>query len=210
MLDLLMSLVRRISNRLAARAHTGTLVGGECRLPCAFICAVTTVARATIAKPKTGGTRMHPWWTKEYKALRTHTSCLYDIFIKDKTQDSFQVFKKARNDKNKTKRRHKKQSYQADADKLQAIWQEAPGSKLAWDAAKRLRKQRAAAQVRPDQDILKVHVPDGTTISAATDVRDIFKTHHAKLATAEKLMQWTASTWTTTSTSCIVSMSGVL
>ena len=87
----------------------------------AIICAVTTAARATIAKPKTGGTRMQPWWTKEYKALRAHTSCLYDIFTKDKTPDNFQAFKKARNDKNKTKRRLKKQSYQADADKLQAI-----------------------------------------------------------------------------------------
>ena len=78
------------------------------------------------------------------------------------------------------------QSYQADADKLQAIWQEAPGSKLAWDAAKRFRNQRAAAQMRPDQDILEVHMPDGTAISAATEVRDVFKTHHAKLATAKE------------------------
>ena len=118
---------------------------------------MTTAAQATIAKPKTGGTRMQPWWTKEYKALRTHTSCLYDIFIKDKTPNNFEAFKKARNDKNKIKRRLKKQSYQADADKLQAIWQEAPGAKLAWDAAKRFRNQRAAAQLRPDQDILGTH-----------------------------------------------------
>ena len=33
MLGLLMSLMRRSSNCLAARSHTGTLVGGECRPP---------------------------------------------------------------------------------------------------------------------------------------------------------------------------------
>jgi exonuclease III len=104
-----------------------------------FCESITISAMNTIGKKCTGGKPRVAWWTASYTTQVKKCNELYEKVVRSKTRHDWHAFAEARKQKNKLKRELQKQFKAELALRASNVWDEDPGSKEAWQAAKHLR-----------------------------------------------------------------------
>ena len=143
---------------------------------------IVRVASSTIGKKLSKGRRTAPWWTAEYNDIRVKSQQSYEVAMRTKAPQDWEIFVSLRKDKNLLKRRLKAMQAVEDQQNTVRMWEDNYGSKQAWQSAKQLRNSRAGYSRKTSTACQGIHDPQGNFVNTPQQIARVFKTHYAKLA----------------------------
>lgn len=143
--------------------------------------AITSSANSTIGRRVARQGQYNVWWTSEYAAIRRHCQRLYEAACAARTEQTWQLFRDARRQKNRLRRKLKKESDLKAANAVTQAWVQEPGSQNAWRLAKRLRSI-CTLDAKPSSERLPfVQTQGGGQSNALPDVMQVFEAHYEGL-----------------------------